>query len=327
MRCPRCNGLIDRGARFCPRCGEPLAGGLSARDTIANPFMILKTRWVFPWAVLGFMLAAVVLVIASMDSDDEPTDPALFLIVLNVLFGAIAVWMFLSFRSKGIDIRRLIGRLPQNYNWFPVIGILLVNMVFSLGSVIVVGALIASASEPVARSLETEPIIPNTPNPTLLIASIATVAVLAPVFEELFFRGVLINRWAVKWRLGIAIVASALLFGILHLIAIGGAFMFGTIAALLYIRTRTLLVPMAMHVVNNSLVTLAVLARPAEDGQAAASTASAVDVPTTVFGLALLVITLPILVWYLRKNWPRRDEPPPYEASGVEPSPVQAASL
>ncbi len=289
--------------------------------------MILKTRWVIPWAGFGFALAVVVLIIASMDSDDQPTDPALFLIVLNVLFVAIAAWMFWSFRSKGIDIRRLIGRLPRNYNWFPMIGILLINMLFSLGSVIVVSSAIASASEPLARSLEAEPIIPNTPNPALLILSIVTVAVLAPVFEELFFRGVLINRWAVKWRLGPAIVASALLFGVLHLIAVGGAFMFGTVAALFYIRTRTLLVPMAMHVANNSLVTLAVLAIPDADGQAAARTAGAIDMSTTVFGLVLLALATPILVWYLRKNWPRRDEPPPYEASSAKPSPVQAASL
>ena len=326
MRCPRCNGLVDRGDRFCPRCGEPHPGDMSARETVSNPFLILKTRWVVPWAVLGFILSVVVLLIGSANSDGRPPDPTLFLIALNAFFGAVAVWVFWSFRSKGIDIRRLVGRLPQNYNWFPVLGILLVNMVFSLGAAIVVLSAIASASEPVARSLDTEPIISNNPNPASLIVSIATVAVLAPVLEEIFFRGILINRWAVKWRLGIAILASALLFGILHLIAIGGAFMFGTIAAVLYVRTRTLLVPMAMHVANNSLVTLAILAFPTESGQAAASPAGEVETPALVFGLVLLALTAPILVWYLHRNWPSRDEMLPYETSGDEPLPANAAS-
>ena len=325
MRCPRCNGLVDRGDRFCPRCGEPLAAAPSARETVGNPFLILKTRWVIPWAVLGFILSVVFLLIASPNSDDQQLDPALALIALNAFFVSVAVWIFWNFRGKGIDIRRLVGRLPRNYNWFPVIGMLLVNMVFSLGSVIVVVSAIASASEPVARSLQTDPVVSNTSNPALLIVSIATVAVLAPVFEEIFFRGILINRWGVKWRLGIAIVASALLFGILHLIAIGGAFMFGTIAAVLYIRTRTLLVPMAMHVANNSLVTLAILALPTESGRATASPASDVEGSALVFGLVLLALTAPILVWYLLRNWPKPDEMLPYEASGDAPLPANAA--
>ena len=325
MRCPRCNGLVDRGDRFCPRCGEPHPGDMSAQETVSNPFLILKTRWVVPWAVLGFILSVVVLLIGSANSDGRPPDPTLFLIALNAFFGAVAVWVFWSFRSKGIDIRRLVGRLPRNYNWFPVLGILLVNMVFSLGAAIVVLSAIASASEPVARSLDTEPIISNNPNPASLIVSIATVAVLAPVLEEIFFRGILINRWAVKWRLEIAILASALLFGILHLIAIGGAFMFGTIAAVLYIRTRTLLVPMAMHVANNSLVTLAILAIPTESGQATASPVRGVEVSALVFGLVLLALTAPILIWYIRRNWPSRGEPLPYEASGDGPSLVDEA--
>ena len=327
MRCPRCNGLVDRGDRLCPRCGEPIAGDPSAPETVSNPFLILKTRWVIPWAVLGFILSVVVLLIASANSDGRRTDPTVALIALNAFFGAVAVWIFWSFRSKGIDIRRLVGRLPENFNWFPVIGILLVNMVFSLGAAIVVLSAIASASEPVARSLQTEPVVSNAPNPASLIVSIATVAVLAPVLEELFFRGILINRWAVKWRPGTAIVASALLFGILHLIAIGGAFMFGTIAAVLYIRTRTLLVPMAMHVANNSLVTLAILALPTESGQATASTAGDVEGSALVFGLVLLALTAPILVWYLLRNWPKRNEMLPYEASSDKPLPVDAAGL
>ena len=325
MRCPSCNGLVDRGDQFCPRCGEPLAGDPSARDTVGNPFLILKTRWVIPWAVLGFILSVVVLLIASPNSDDQPPDPAYYLIALNALFGTVAVWIFWSFRGKGIDIRRLVGRLPENYNWFPMIGILLVNMVFSLGAVIVVLSAVASASEPVARSLDTEPVVTNASNPASLIVAIATVAVLAPVFEELFFRGILINRWGVKWRPGTAIVASALLFGVLHLIAIGGAFMFGTIAAVLYMRTRTLLVPMAMHVANNSLVTWAILAIPTESGQAAQNPAVDAETPSMAFGLVLLALTTPILVWYLRRNWPSRDEMLPYEASGVGPLPVDTA--
>ena len=260
INCASCGASVAPDDRFCRRCGDPLSGGPSAGEKVTNPSLILKSRWGVFLAMFGFTLAWGLLWVGSEDPNVRRSDPALFLTAAIVLSGPVALWIFWSFRSKGVNIRRLIGRLPESYNWSPAIGILLVNLVFSLGSAILVGALIASASEPVTRSVETEPVISNAPNPAVLILWIVTVAVPAPIFEELFFRGVLINRWAVKWRPGTAIFASALLFGALHFIvtrgAVMGAFTFGTITAVLYVRTRTLLVPMALHIANNSLVAI-----------------------------------------------------------------------
>ena len=100
--------------------------------------------------------------------------------------------------------------------------------------------------------------------------------------------------------------------------------MFGMVAAILYIRTRTLLVPIAMHALNNLLVIVVSLAFPTE-GEL--DTATAVEeVQSLAFvGLALLLLTLPVLIWYLRRNWPRRDELLPYEVSGDGPLLAQGA--
>ncbi|MCY3802125.1 MAG: CPBP family glutamic-type intramembrane protease [Chloroflexi bacterium] len=327
INCASCGNLVALDDRYCRHCGEPLTRGPSAGEKVGNPFLILKSRWGVFLAMLGFTLAWGLLRLGLEDPDVRRSDPALFLAAVIVLSGPIALWIYWSFRSKRIDVRRLIGRLPENYNWCPAIGILLVNMVFSLGAAIVVFSAIGLVVEPAARPLDTESITSNSPNPVLLNVSAATVAVLAPVFEELFFRGVLINRWAVKWRLGIAIFASALLFGIMHFIIAGGAFTgaftFGAITAVLYIRTRTLLVPMALHIANNSLVvTLLILTSTTGIARTAASTVVDATMSTMIFGLALLALTAPILIWYLRKNWPRRDELLPYEASGDGPLPT-----
>ena len=323
INCASCGNLVALDDRYCRHCGEPLTRSPSAGDKVDNPFLILRSRWGVFLALLGFTFAWGLLWVGSEDPNVRRSDPALFLSSAIVLSGPVALWIFWSFRSKGVNIRRLVGRLPRNYNWFPVIGILLVNLMFSLGAVLVVAAAIASMSEPAASSLDTEPTISNAPNPAVLILWIVTVAVPGPVFEELFCRGILINRWAVKWRPGTAIVASALLFGILHLIvsrgAVMGAFTFGTITAVLYIRTRTLLVPIALHIANNLLVvTILILTSTTGIKRAAASTGVDAPMPAMAFGLVLLALTAPILVWYLRKNWPRRDEPIPYQASGVE---------
>ena len=65
------------------------------------------------------------------------------------------------------------------------------------------------------------------------------------------------HRWANKWGVKRAIIFSSLLFGVLHvegtLEGTLGAFVFGVVMAILYLRTRTLLIPIACHMLNNAV--------------------------------------------------------------------------
>ena len=79
-----------------------------------------------------------------------------------------------------------------------------------------------------------------------------TAVFLAPVIEEFFFRGILLTRWTVKWGISRSIFASSFLFGILHLDPIG-AFCFGCVMAVFYIRTKSLFIPTVIHIANNSI--------------------------------------------------------------------------
>ena len=83
--------------------------------------------------------------------------------------------------------------------------------------------------------------------------------VLAPVAEELFFRGLVYT--AFRQRLGIAAAAtvSALVFAVGHIDALGvvaASFIIGIVLALVYEYTRSLWVAIAIHVFNNSLATV-----------------------------------------------------------------------
>ncbi len=82
--------------------------------------------------------------------------------------------------------------------------------------------------------------------------------ILVPVSEELYFRG-LLHSWFMRhgrlnlwWRAA----ASALIFGLAHFDSAGvivASFILGWVNALLYEKTRSLWVPIAVHVLNNSL--------------------------------------------------------------------------
>jgi hypothetical protein len=79
--------------------------------------------------------------------------------------------------------------------------------------------------------------------------------VFAPVIEELFFRGMLFSRWSIKWDTPEAIFASSVLFAKFHA-DFYGKFLFGYILCLLYMKTRSLYLPMLAHFVNNILAFL-----------------------------------------------------------------------
>jgi membrane protease YdiL (CAAX protease family) len=88
----------------------------------------------------------------------------------------------------------------------------------------------------------------------------AVMGVLVPVLEEAYFRGCLLNALKDRWGARIAVVGSALAFGILHLNAalLPVYFFLGILTGLLYEKTGNLLAPVAFHSLNN-LASLAVL--------------------------------------------------------------------
>ena len=93
------------------------------------------------------------------------------------------------------------------------------------------------------------------------VMMVVTAVVLAPIFEEFFFRGVLLP-WVVR-RLGFwpGIVLVSLLFATIHmhLPSMLPLFLFAVLLSLAYARTRSLLVPIGMHACFNAVSTLMIM--------------------------------------------------------------------
>lgn len=79
--------------------------------------------------------------------------------------------------------------------------------------------------------------------------------IVVPFAEELFFRGVLYTWMRERWGVWIGIIASSLIFGIVHVeisVAIP-AFVLGIILALVYEYSQSLWTSFLIHAVNNSV--------------------------------------------------------------------------
>ena len=88
----------------------------------------------------------------------------------------------------------------------------------------------------------------------------AQAAVLAPIIEEFMFRGVLFKvLWQRTGRVWLSAFVSGYLFAVIHPQFLSGVFqitVLGTILALIYAHTRSLLPCILIHALNNGLITL-----------------------------------------------------------------------
>lgn len=85
--------------------------------------------------------------------------------------------------------------------------------------------------------------------------SVLMLAVLAPVMEEVLFRGILLEAVREKYSSGRAIVVSALMFGVIHIIPqqVVNAFVIGLILGFIYVRTNSLWPVIIIHALNNAM--------------------------------------------------------------------------
>ncbi len=134
--------------------------------------------------------------------------------------------------------------------------------------------------------------------------------VYAPLAEELIFRGILLQRWSTKWGLRWGLIASSGLFGLLHFNNPVGLTLFGLVMGLLYIRTRSLWVPIACHALNNLG---AVGIDHLQQVMATEQVVTVSDIQAQAWlGFALVLVPLPLLLRFIWRSWPKRGEVIPY---------------
>ncbi|MFL0269036.1 CPBP family intramembrane glutamic endopeptidase [Candidatus Clostridium radicumherbarum] len=84
---------------------------------------------------------------------------------------------------------------------------------------------------------------------------IATVVIIAPIFEEIIMRGIILEGFLNKYKPVTAIILSALLFGFIHLNIpqFINTTIIGIILALIYYKTRSLILCICAHALNNTI--------------------------------------------------------------------------
>ena len=274
---------------------------------LKNPFLNFKVRSL----VLGYIILFGVIGYRSDLNIDEPI-VALFLGLL--VYSLLYLWALERFRQLDINYQRLMGNLPSNYHWLPTVGLVVPVLLFSTGTFYLSHYLLSFFAPSLVESILNQKLFlsaSETSAPILYNLFMIFVSVIvAPVTEEFFFRGIILHRWAAKWGMRSALIASSLLFGFLHNNFLGLS-VFGLVMALLYLKTRTLIVSITCHALNNAAGTflglLPILSGSAETVYTVEQFRS-----DWWWGVLYVVLSAPWLIHFIYKNWPNPRSPAPY---------------
>lgn len=313
--------MSDTGAPPVPAADspreDPSHDDPPREDPPDNPFERVRSRWLLPCVFGAAMAVFLTLVLATSVigiatggalADDDATRQILAMLAG---YGGMIAWLLWACRRAGVDLGRLIGRVPAGHDWAITGALLAVTITFSYGSWELVAWILSRAAPDLLNWLVQ--MLPEKPAGNLGhdIFTVLILVVAAPVVEEVLFRGVLFSRWGVKWGVRTGIVVSAVAFGVLHANVIGIGFV-GLVAAMLYFQTRTLIVPIVFHATNNAIGAIGMYLPGGSD------TAAIIDGDGWL-GFLLVFVTLPVLIWYVWRFWPKSDAAIPY-MGGDDPS-------
>jgi membrane protease YdiL (CAAX protease family) len=110
-------------------------------------------------------------------------------------------------------------------------------------------------------SARSQIILPETASWLSFLVTLFFTGILVPFSEELFFRGAIYSWLRDRTPVWVAVLISALIFGLGHFDTLGvvaASFVMGVVNALVLEKTRSIWVPVVIHAANNSLAVILV---------------------------------------------------------------------
>ncbi|MGL5351921.1 MAG: lysostaphin resistance A-like protein [Clostridium sp.] len=206
------------------------------------------------WKLIGICLGVqVVGVISILIMFGKSFDGNLVTLILSA--STIAVLLKVGKVNKELIMER-INDFKKKFKLKEIMGGIGVQMLLSLALVSIISAVVYSINPDYAiEMMKDEPMATDTTF-KLFIATISS-SIMAPILEEIVFRRILFNRFSRKIGILGGAILSSVLFGILHIeLAMIGAMVFGITSCILYRKYNNILIPISVHFINNSIVSI-----------------------------------------------------------------------
>ncbi len=208
----------------------------------------IRLREVVLAIVIGFVLNVVLVVIFPTLGEGDLIIMPLFVFVLLFF-----IWALKGTHGLSDDFSKLF----EWDNRREIFYIFLINLLF----VFLIVAFFANLDILFGSAYpDMEPLMDFTPtyyDTSSLVLEVITSIILAPIIEELLFRGVLFNRLKIRTGIVAAMIISSFIFAIGHEFGgITSAFLFGICMCIIYLKTDNILMTMSIHFLNNLVAVL-----------------------------------------------------------------------
>lgn len=249
--------------------------------------------WIALFAVAIFSAPNLLLVgIAGTDAVETVAVESPGLIVLNLLVGLVLqlfvfVLALLPLLAAGRPYNRLLGPTRTTGAMVAIglaSGVVVAILAYTLNAIAV---LLTGSEEPVQQQLLQDALAGGLPLALVVVLAV----VVAPLVEEVIFRGVLFRAMADRINLGVSLVVSSAIFALIHIevvlsqpAALVGLFTVGLVLAVAYHLTGNLMVPILGHAVFNAISISLAVAVDRLDLQ------DLLETPTAVTGPVLLLL-------------------------------------
>jgi len=303
-----------------------------------NPFSRIKVRHIFGWFFLlatgiYFQILMIGFTRGIKFDIKTPLDPLVDEIAGTYLSIFILALVWRQCRLAGIEIKYLVGKVPDRYQWLPLVGLAIASVFFSIGVFRVyyysLSFFIPFFVEKILTENRNTGILITASksfSPALyyLIFPISTY-VISPLVNASLFISIMLHRWAAKWGNITAIIAMCLLWGTLLYKNFIAMIILISSCAILYVKTRSLLVLIIFLVIRSLCFTIWDLSYSIFfDNQ----TGSTLEIfrSQIQLGVLLFALSAPWVIGFIYKNWSVLKGPLPYFANAAEAEKIKADS-
>lgn len=235
--------------------------GPAAPETSLPPFQSFRIHRLLAVYLLGAAGLALLggggYIALGLWTDLEVSDAA-WSVMVELFFCLLQVWELwlaaLMLRRRGLPLKAFLARAPElRLDRFAGLNLMLV--IASFGLAMPASLFLLLTGDQPGSGLPELWADGDGLALTYNLLNLLSAVLLAPVVEELVFRGIFLHRLTVKWNLRDAILISSLIFGLLHGLNLG-AFVFGLVMSLLYLESGSLRLTIACHSLHNALIML-----------------------------------------------------------------------
>ena len=268
---------------------------------------IFASYFIISILIVTVLLIATFILTGEVDQDYIQNNKN-FIAFFEITVTILTTWYFIKeFKEATLDYKHILGSL-RRINFKLPIGIAIVEFLFVWGiNPITLYGLSFVVPEYVEQRLNYE--YATTPIGWIFFA--ITALIYAPIMEELFYRGIIFQKIALKKGFVPGLSISAILFTVMHFrYDVIPLCMMGIIFAILYFKTKQLIVPIICHFTYNLIVVVRRLSN-----QLFFDTDSTMETTVAVFQqkfldnleiyILLLTVSVPYLIYFIYKNYPR----------------------